>query len=631
MVCHSLDKENGYLRLLASQYRNRRAVLAEIINLQAILNLPKGTEHFMSDLHGEYDSFLHIMNNCSGVIREKIALVFDLSDRDRAELCTLIYYPKEKLARVQQSGQATREWYLDTLKKLIELARFLSSKYTRSKVRKALPKEYAYILDELLHAQKDEDDNRQHYHDSILDSILQTNTADDFVCALCALLKRLAVDHLHIVGDIFDRGPNPDKILDILSTYHSLDIEWGNHDILWMGAACGSLPCIANVVRNCVHYQNYAVLEKGYGISLRRLALFAEKQYREEPTFSAIEQAITIILLKVEGQCIQRHPEYAMQNRLLLHRIDDERKNVYIEGTMFELSHNQFPTVDPERPYELTAAEKNILLDLQQSFLESRRLQEQIDFLYKCGSVYKTYNGNLLFHGCIPLDEDGHFAGVTFRGVRFQGRQVLEQADLIVRDARQRQDLNSLDCMWYLWCGKCSPLSGRETKMFERTFCREKALWIEPQNPYYSFYNQKSVCEMILHEFGLYGEHCHIINGHTPIHVSKGESPIKAGGRLIVIDGGFCRAYQKQTGIAGYTLIYNSHGMRMKSHRTFPGVYSVLEQNSDIDSDSFQFEKEYQRKMVADTDSGLQIRASIVELQKLLDCYEKGSLKERPS
>lgn len=629
MTEYKSAQQKGYLRLLSYQYPNRQAVLAEIINLQAILNLPKGTEHFMSDLHGEYDSFLHIMNNCSGVIREKISLVFDLSQRDQSELCTLVYYPKEKLSLVKENGSATKEWYLDTLKKLMELARFLSSKYTRSKVRKALPKEYAYILDELLHAQKDEDDNRQRYHSSILESIIQTDTADDFICALCKLLKQLAVDHLHIVGDIFDRGPHPDNIIEILSDYHSLDIEWGNHDVLWMGAASGSIPCIANVIRNCIRYQNYDVLEKGYGISLRKLALFAENYYEEEEGFSAIEQAITVILLKVEGQCIQRHPEYRMENRLFLHRIDQKTDTVIIEGRSTALSHNQFPTVHPSSPYELTKEESSVLDDLRQSFLSSKRLQEQIDFLYQHGSIYKVYNGNLMFHGCIPLDEHGNFEGVLVENKLYQGKAMMDFADSMVRLARRDRAQNGLDFMWYLWCAKNSPLSGREIKIFERTYCKDKILWEEPKNAYYTFCTKQTVCLMILHEFGLYAENSHIINGHTPVHVIEGESPIKADGRLIVIDGGFCRAYQSQTGIAGYTLIYNSHGMRIKAHRPFLGISSVLKENLDIDSDSFMFEKEKARQMVCDTDAGIQIAESISELEKLLTYYYQGILDEK--
>lgn len=618
----NFGQESGYLQLLASQYKNRRAVLAEIINLQAILNLPKGTEHFISDLHGEYDSFLHIMNNCSGVIREKVEMVLAMSPQEQGELCTLIYYPKEKLLRLHREGRISAGWYLDTLEKLTELARFLSSKYTRSKVRKALPPEYAYILDELLHAQKDEDDNRQRYHQAILESVLDNGTADDFIVALCALLKRLAVDHLHIVGDIFDRGAHPDKILDILMQYHSMDLVWGNHDILWMGAACGSLPCIANVVRNCVRYHNCAVLENAYGIPLRRLAVCAREWYPELDEQRAMEEAITVILFKLEGQCILAHPEYRMEERLLLDKIDPAAGILRLGDRTVPLGVHRFPTLDPTDPYRLNEAESQIMENLRASFEASARLQQQVNFLYQKGGMYLVYNGNLIFHGCIPLDKNGDFVTMELGGAPYQGRALLDKAEQVARHARRDRDPESLDAMWYLWCGKNSPLSGRDIKTFERAYCPDRALWQEPRNPYYSFCDQKQTCTMILHEFGLYGKHHHIINGHTPVHVKQGESPIKADGMLVVIDGGFCQAYQAQTGIAGYTLIYNSHGMRIKAHRPFAGVDAVLEQNCDIESNSFRFDCEEHRRMVADTDAGVRIKASIAELQKLKAYYD---------
>lgn len=621
--------ETAGLRLLAAQYPNRRAVLAEIINLQAILHLPKGTEHFISDLHGEYDAFLHIMNNCSGVIREKVSLLFSLPPQEEAALCTLIYYPKEKLAQLHQEGRIHGGWYLDTLQKLIELARFLSSKYTRSKVRKALPQEYAYILDELLHAQKDEDNNRQLYHGAILESIVENGTADDFICALCALLKRLAVDHLHIVGDLFDRGAHPDKILDFLMQYHSLDLVWGNHDILWMGAACGHRACIANVVRNCVRYRNCAVLENGYGIPLRRLAMQAREWYPELDEAQAMEEAITVILFKVEGQCIAAHPEYDMADRLLLDKIDGDTHTLRAKGKTAALGAHTFPTVDPKDPYRLSAEEERILTDLQASFAASERLQRQVEFLFQKGHLYLVYNGNLLFHGCIPLEENGDFSTVELEGVPCQGRALLDRAEQLVRQARQSRTPAALDILWYLWCGKGSPLSGRETKTFERCYCTDRALWQEPRNAYYRFCDNPATCTMILHEFGLYGPGHHIINGHTPVHTKQGETPLKAGGMLVVIDGGFCRAYQPQTGIAGYTLIYNSHGMRIKAHRPFGGIQAVLEKNSDMESDSVSFGQEGPRCMVADTDNGQRLRDNVQELKKLLRLYQDGCLPER--
>lgn len=614
-----------YLQLLARQYPNQRSVFSEIINLQAILNLPKGTEHFISDIHGEYDSFWHIMNNCSGVIREKVRLLFPLSAEERAELCTLIYYPREKLARLKQEGRATPAWYRTTLEELTTLAKFLSSKYTRSKVRKAMPVEFNYIIDELLHAQKDEDNNRQAYHARILDSILDTDSADEFICALAALAKRLAVDHLHIVGDIFDRGPHADKIMDVLMEYHSLDMEWGNHDILWMGAACGSLPCIVNVVRNCIRYQNFAVLENGYGIPLRDLALFAAKHYSGE---DALAKAVNVLLFKVEGLAILRHPEYEMTDRLLFDKMDVTSGTVMIDGVACAMNSTEFPTRDEATPFALTPEEAAILDDLQAAFTGSERLQKHVRFLYRHGAMYRCYNGNLLFHGCIPLDEKGNFAGIRLEGVYCHGKAYMDRADALARRAWNRRDEDSLDWMWYLWCGRRSPLSGRELKTFERSYCPDKALWQEPKNPYYTHYQDTRICEMILHEFGLYSAQSHIINGHTPIHANRGESPLKADGRLIVIDGGFCRAYQPQTGIAGYTLIFNSHGMRIKSHRPFTSLDAVLEQNIDMESDSTQFEVEPHRLMVADSDDGVRIGAVIAELKQLLQAYRTGRLRE---
>lgn len=624
------DTRMKYLELLARQYPNRRAVYSEIINLQAINNLPKGTEHFMSDLHGEYEAFLHIMNNCSGVIREKVRLLFALSDQERAEFCTLVYYPREKLARIRQEGRATELWYRSSLQMLIELAKFLSSKYTRSKVRKAMPVEFNYIIDELLHAQKDEDNNRHAYHARILDSILDTESADDFICALCALIKRLAVDHLHIVGDIFDRGAHADKIIDILMDYHSLDIEWGNHDILWMGAACGSPACIANVVRNSIRYNNFSTLEQGYGIPLRDLALFATRTYKEaEGEATPLEKAVDVLLFKLEGQAILRHPEYDMTDRLLLDKINPEKGVLRTKHGEFAMNSRDFPTYAADSPYRLNDEEAALVKDLVAAFTGSERLQRHVAFLYKYGSMYRCFNGNLLFHGCIPLDEAGNFEGVRIGAQRYHGKSYMDHADAMARRAWHQRDEDSLDFMWYLWCGKKSPLSGRVIKTFERAYCNDQTLWEEPKNPYYTHYIREQTCCMILHEFGLYDAGSHIINGHTPIHANRGESPVKASGRLVIIDGGFCRAYQRQTGIAGYTLIFNSHGMRIKSHRPFSSIDEVLEQNRDMESDSTQFEMEPQRLMVADTDAGAQITETIQDLTVLLQAYRSGMVREQ--
>lgn len=617
-----------FLHLLSEKYPTRQQVCTEIINLQAILNLPKGTEHFMSDLHGEYEAFFHILNNSAGVIREKVDMAFEevLTARERSSLCTLIYYPQEKLRRIREEGRNTEEWYRFVLQKLIDLAKLLSSKYTRSKVRKAMPSEYSYILDELLHAQPDEDNNQLVYHSKIIDTLLRLEEGDDFIIALSSLIKRLAVDHLHIVGDIFDRGERPDAILNMLMDHHSLDIEWGNHDILWMGAACGSQACIAAVVRNCLSYNNISVLEQGYGISLRPLVLFAEKMYDEEDPNKAAKKAISIILFKLEGQIIRRNPEYQMEDRLLLDKVDYENACIELDGKSYPLKEKRFPTVDRDDPYKLSQAEREIMDELEKLFLESEQLQRHVEFLYSHGSMYQVFNGNLLFHGCVPLDEDGALKAIHLEGRIYQGRSYMDYADMAARRAFFNEDppQRYLDFMWYLWCGSNSPLSGRVVKTFERTFIEDKSTWEEPKNPYYEYQSSEPVCRMLLREFGLYSENSHIINGHTPVHVNQGENPLKAHGRLIVIDGGFCKAYQKTTGIAGYTLIFNSHGMRLKSHQPFSGMEAALEENMDIDSESQQVVTFPKRVMVADTDTGERLKEQIADLEDLLTAYREG-------
>ena len=520
--------DERYLELLAEKYPTEQAVSREIINLTAILSLPKGTEHFMSDLHGEYEAFCHILNNCSGVIREKVDLLFGetLSDFDREEICTLIYYPVEKLELVRKEGKNNEEWYRATLGKLIDIARLLSSKYTRSKVRKAMPKEYAYILDELIHVQKDEDDNQVVYHRNILDTLLELDNADEFIEVLAGLIKRLAVDHLHIVGDIFDRGACADRIIDLLMQYHSLDIEWGNHDILWMGAAAGSKACIATVVRNNLKYNNTKILENSYGISLRNLALFAEKIYPNEEPMKAALKAISVMLFKLEGQVILRNPDYNMTDKLLLHKVNVEKQTVEIDGTEYAIKEEAFPTVnfdsgDMEDIYQLSEEEEQVMEGLRMAFVNSIRLRQHIDFLYQKGSMYRIFNGNLLYHGCVPLDESGNLEGVAFGKKRYHGREYLDYAERIARrawskDARQKDR----DFMWYLWCGRKSPLSGRNIKTFERTYVLDENTWFEQSNPYYKFYHEEKICNMILHEFGLYSERSHIINGHTPVRTA---------------------------------------------------------------------------------------------------------------
>ena len=627
--------DERYLELLAEKYPTEQAVSREIINLTAILSLPKGTEHFMSDLHGEYEAFCHILNNCSGVIREKVDLLFGetLSDFDREEICTLIYYPVEKLEFVRKEGKNNEEWYRATLGKLIDIARLLSSKYTRSKVRKAMPKEYAYILDELIHVQKDEDDNQVVYHRNILDTLLELDNADEFIEVLAGLIKRLAVDHLHIVGDIFDRGACADRIMDLLMQYHSLDIEWGNHDILWMGAAAGSKACIATVVRNNLKYNNTKILENSYGISLRNLALFAEKIYPNEEPMKAALKAISVMLFKLEGQVILRNPDYNMTDKLLLHKVNVEKQTVEIDGTEYVIKEEAFPTVnfdsgDIEDVYQLSEEEEQVMEGLRMAFVNSIRLRQHIEFLYQKGSMYRIFNGNLLYHGCVPLDESGNLEGVAFGKKRYHGREYLDYAERIARrawskDVRQKDR----DFMWYLWCGRKSPLSGRNIKTFERTYVLDENTWFEQSNPYYKFYHEEKVCNMILHEFGLYSESSHIINGHTPVRTSKGEHPVRANGKLLVIDGGFCKSYHKTTGIAGYTLIFNSHGIRIKSHQPFQSVYAALTENKDIESKSELVETEKERLMVRDTDSGKKIKEDIDGLKMLLQAYRNGDFE----
>ena len=611
------DKEK-YLKLLAKEYPTREAACREIINLSAILNLPKGTEHFMSDLHGEYEAFCHIINNCSGVIKEKVERIFaeQLSPQERCELCTLIYYPAEKLNALKAQGVLVEDWYRVNLQYLILAAKDVSSKYTRSKVRKAMPEEFAYIIDELLHMQVDADDNQIEYHRQIIDTIIHIHIADAFIIALAELIKRLAVDHLHIVGDIYDRGAHPEKIMDLLMQYHSLDIQWGNHDVLWMGAAAGVPACVATVVRNNIRSHNIQVLESGYGISLRTLVVFAGRQYGDEDVMEAAQHAISVILFKLEGQLIERRPEYQMNDRRMLEKIDYDQGTITINGRAYTLGRKDFPTVDRKDPYRLTGEEQEVLSDLCQSFLNSGRLHRHIQFLCEKGGMYRQFNGNLLYHGCIPLDEEGNFEGIRLGDKVYKGKEYLDYADEVVRRVCQSLATEAeQDFMWYLWAGQNSPLSGRKIKTFERTYLDDEEIKVEKRNPYYEYYSKEYICNMILREFGLFSPMSHIINGHTPVKVNKGEVPVRANGKLIIIDGGFCKAYHKETGIAGYTLIYNSHGMRLNAHKPFESISKVLEENKDIESSTDIFETEEKRIRVRDTDIGKSIQEQIEDLK----------------
>ena len=626
------ERRLGYLRLLSDRFPTCQAAYTEAINLKAILNLPKATEHYMSDIHGEYEAFAHILNNCSGVVRELVDKIFadELSDTERADLCTLIYYPRAKLARIHREGLASDAWYYENLFRIVRVARWLSGLYTRSKVRKAMPVAYAYIIDELLRASGVGEKSRHDYHVRIIDSIIETGSADDFIESLASLVKRLAVDRLHIVGDIFDRGQHADKILDELMSYHTLDFQWGNLDICWMGAAAGSEACVASVVRNNVRYDAYGILESAYGISLRELALFAERTYTSDDVISPTDKAINVILFKLEGQLIKRQPEFQMEDRLLLDKIDLSRGTVEIAGKTHELRTRDLPTIDPEDPYRLSDGEQHVIDGLVRAFRDSERLSRQVEFLYEHGSMYLVSNGNLLFHGCIPLYMYGSFRPVSCAGRHYAGKAYMDFCDRMARRAWHGHDRDALDWMWYLWCGKYSPLSGRVVKTFERTLIEDKSTWVEPQDAYYKLTNSPNVCKRILAEFGLAGEHCHIINGHTPVKTSSGESPIKADGRLLVIDGGFCRAYHKKTGIAGFTLISGTDGMRIKAHRPFVSVEAALDDNADIRSDTDAFEVEDPPLTVGDTDTGVDIRRQISDLEALLDAYRTGMLAERP-
>ena len=650
-------EELRYLKLLAREYPTVQAASTEIINLQAILNLPKGTEHFISDIHGEYEAFLHILNSCSGVIKEKIDDVFAASipKGERDQLATLIYYPREKLELIARQEADPDEWYRITLHRLIEVCRLVSSKYTRSKVRKALPKDYAYIIDELLHTHWEEKDKKE-YFENIISTILSIGRAPSFITALCQVIKRLAVDHMHIVGDLFDRGPRADIILDSLMDYHSVDIQWGNHDILWMGAASGSRTLVATVLSNSIHYNNLEVIETGYGISLRPLSIFANEVYqnsdihrfavkltgedrehvsqKDQLLSARMHKAITVILFKLEGQKILRHPEYGMADRLLLDKIDYENRCITIGGVTYPLEDCDFPTVDPADPYALTEEENQVIDQLTASFRRSEKLQKHVRFLYSKGSMYLCYNGNLLFHGCIPMTEDGGLTSFTIGGKERSGRAFLDYAEKAARKAYydapgspERQD--GMDFLWWLWAGRNSPIFGRDRMTtFERRLIRDESAWTEPKNAYYALYQDPAVCDMLLKEFGLEGPHCHIINGHIPVKAKKGESPIKGGGKLIVIDGGFCKAYQPTSGIAGYTLIFNSWCFRIVSHQPFAGRRDAIENNHDIANSSDVFERLSSRMRISQTDIGRTLKAQSDDLCRLLEAYRSGAVTE---
>ena len=646
-----------YLKMLARQYPTVQAASTEIINLQAILNLPKGTEHFISDVHGEYEAFLHILNSASGVVREKVDQLFSttVSKADRDDLATLIYYPKEKLEEIAARTGDMEEWYRITFHRLIQVCRLTSTKYTRAKTRSAMPPEYAYIIDELIHTDCETGDKRD-YYENIISTIIDIGRAPNFLIQLCELIKRLAVDQLHLVGDIFDRGPRADIIMDSLMRHHNVDIQWGNHDILWMGAASGSRTLVATVLVNSLRYNNLEVIETGYGISLRPLALFAAEVYKgcsvdrftvkltgedaarytekDKLLAARMNKAITMILFKLEGQKILRNPSFGMDDRLLLDKVDYENRCITIDGVTYPMLDTDFPTVDPADPYALTPEESRLIDTMTRSFQNSEKLQRHVRFLYSKGSLYKVINGNLLFHGCVPMARDGSLLKFSIGCDGLSGKAFLDYADLTARRAYynrpgtpEREE--GMDFLWFLWSGRNSPIFGRDRMTtFERRFLADESTWTEPKNAYYQLYSDPAVCEMLLKEFGLEGERCRIINGHVPVKSKKGESPLKGGGRLIVIDGGFCKAYQKTTGIAGYTLIYSSSYLRLVSHEPFAGRDHAIRENRDIASEPVLLERMDRRIRIAQTDAGRQIQEQIDDLMALLSAFRSGAIAE---
>ena len=650
-------RDIDYLALLSRQFPTIASASTEVINLSAILNLPKGTEHFISDIHGEWESFNHVIRNASGVIRNKIDILFGntLMETEKKSLATLIYYPDEKLEEIEKDGKMSKEWYRITLFRLVQVCRLVSTKYTRSKVRKALPPDFAYIIDELIH-ENEKLENKEEYYNNIIDSIIQLERAEAFIIAISEVIQRLSIDHLHILGDIYDRGDGPDRVMDSLMSYHSMDITWGNHDILWMGAAAGSRACIANVIRIQARYDNLDVLEDSYAINLMPLAQLAMDVYKDAPLdmfmpktgesnehsvketelIARMHRAIAMIQFKLEGQLIRENPQFDMEERLLLDKLDLKQGTIRLPEGVFPLRDSFFPTIDPEDPYQLTEAEEWVMDRLTRSFTNSNRLDEHIRFLFSKGSLYYTFNGNLLFHGCIPLEEDGSFVKLTFNGETCMGRVAFQRFEQMARMAyfsnAEEERKKGRDIMWYLWCGAKSPLFGKHRMTtFDRYFIEDKATHREEKNPYYELREQESVIRNILEDFGLEYTTGHIINGHVPVKVKKGESPVKSGGRLIVIDGGFAKAYQNVTGIAGYTLIYNSQGMHLASHEPFESRQKAIEEEMDILSSRTIVEKAKSRQYISDTDIGLRLKGQINDLTQLLKAYRSGFIKESTS
>lgn len=643
-----------YLKSLANLYPNIAAASTEIINLQAILNLPKGTEHFLTDIHGEYEQFNHVLKNGSGAVRRQIDEEFGntLSNKDKKSLATLIYYPQEKLDIVAQEEENIEDWYKITLHRLVQITKRVASKYTRSKVRKALPKDFAYIIEELI-TEKSDISDKEGYYNEIVHTIIRIGRAREFITALSNLIQRLVIDHLHIVGDIYDRGPGPHMIMDTLMNYHSVDVQWGNHDIVWMGAACGHLPCIATVIRIAARYGNLDTLEEGYGINLIPLATFALETYKDVncDAFAIkyntdyntkdlsldmkIHKAIAIIQLKLEGQLIKKHPEFEMDDRLLLDKVDYHKKTVTIYGKEYEMKDVDFPTVDPDDPYNLTPDEEIVMARIRQAFMKCEKLQKHVRFMYSNGGLYKIHNSNLLYHGCVPLDKEGNFKSVNVDGKEYKGRELYDILDNYARRGYYSKDnpidmRNAQDYIWYIWAGPNSPVFGKDKMTtFERYFIADKEAHKETKNSYYSMMDDENIINKILEEFGLDVQKSHIINGHVPVELKKGETPIKCDGKLLVIDGGFSKAYQSKTGIAGYTLVANSHGMRLVAHEPFESMESAIIHESDIFSDSTVVEIAPTRIRVSSTDIGREIKESIKQLELLLEAYRDGIIVEK--
>lgn len=642
-------RDLDYLKLLAKEYPTVRSACSEIINLRAILGLPKGTEYFFSDLHGEYEAFIHLLKSSSGIIREKIRATFGyiIPEEEQMELANLIYYPDRMINKMTLTGKNTEDWQKVTIYRLVRICKEVSSKYTRSKVRKKMPQEFAYAIDELLHVD-DNDENKKVYYSEIIQTILDVEIADKFIIALCELIQNLTIDNLHIIGDIFDRGPRADIILNELMHFHDVDIQWGNHDISWMGAATGNLASICVVLRIAISYNSFDVLEDGYGINLRPLSMFAANLYRDDPCqrfqpkildeniYDAVDpglaakmhKALAVMQFKVEGQIIQRHPDYQMEERMLLSHVDFEKGTVRIGGKEYPMLDMYFPTVDPKDPLRLTGEEEELLHTLALSFKHSELLHRHIKFLYSHGSLYKCCNSNLLYHGCIPMKKDGSFEEMVVDGVSYSGKSLMDLIDQRVQKAyflpeSDPEKAKCRDFMWYLWCGAKSPVFGKDRMTtFEHYFVEDKAIHKENMNPYYKLSQEVEYCDKILREFGLPTKGSHIINGHVPVKIKDGETPVKADGKLYVIDGGLSKAYQSKTGIAGYTLIYNSHHLALAEHKPFDPAKESTPRVSIV-------EKMKRRVMVADTDMGVGLTAQIEDLKELVNAYREGVLKER--